>query len=71
MARAKASELNKYWRSLQRHPGTPIAAWFLLLGFASGACKTPWYIGGALGAAVMSVFFIPVLVTAWSMRNDR
>ena len=63
-------ELAKYWRSLKRHPGVPIATALMFLGFVAGARGEHWYIGGAIGAAVMCVFWVPVLGTAWSMRHD-
>ncbi len=44
-----------YWRKLGRHPGLPIAGALIVLGAIAGG----W--GGAL---VMSVYFLPVLITA-------
>jgi uncharacterized membrane protein len=64
------TEMQKYRKSLERHPGVPIAAAFTALGFAAGASKGgDWIVGGVIGAAVMSVFWLPVLWTAWDMRN--
>lgn len=63
-------ELQKYARALRAHPGVPIAAVLTALGFVSGAMGEHWIFGGMRGAAIMSVFWIPVLVTAWGMRNS-
>jgi uncharacterized membrane protein len=64
------AEIRKYWKSLERHPGVPIAAACTALGFVAGASKGgDWFVGGMIGAAIMSVFWLPVLWTAWDMRN--
>lgn len=64
-------ELQKYWRSLKRHPGVPIATMLTLAGFAAGAERGgEWLLHGLIGATVMCVFWIPVLWTAWEMRHD-
>ena len=62
--------MRRYLSALRRHPGTPIAAVLTVLGFFAGYGRpgmAPLY-GGLFGAAVMSVFWIPVLATAWSNR---
>lgn len=58
----RKSEFYKYTESLIRHPGVPIATVLLLFGFLAG---------GFGGAAIMAVFWIPVLLTAWGMRNKN
>lgn len=64
------NEWQKFTTRLKNHPGVPIATAFTFLGFVAGANGERWYIGGVVGAAVMCVFWVPVLLTAWSMRND-
>jgi hypothetical protein len=54
----------KYLKALRRHPGVPIASALTALGFVAGASGERWLLSGALGAAVMSVFWLPVLLTA-------
>lgn len=66
-------EWQKFTRKLKQHPGVPIATALMFLGFVAGAKgeqSEHWYIGGAIGVAVMCLFWIPVLLTAWSMRNE-
>lgn len=64
------TEIQKYAKSLSRHPGVPIAAACTLMGFIAGASKAgDWVIGGLIGAAIMSVFWVPVLWAARDMRN--
>ena len=60
--------LSAYWRSLCRHPGVPIATAFSIFGFVAGVQRAHgvhWLHSGLLGAAIMSVFWVPVLLTAW------
>lgn len=64
------SEIQKYWRSLKRHPGVPIATALMVLGFFAGAKGDEWALRGLIGAAVMCVFWVPVLLTAWYTRHD-
>jgi uncharacterized membrane protein len=42
----------------------------MFLGFAAGAKGDKWILGGMIGAAVMCIFWVPVLWTAWEMRHD-
>jgi uncharacterized membrane protein len=65
------TEMQKYAKSLVRHPGVPIATACTIIGFVAGASKgDDWIMGGAIGATIMSVFWVPVLWTAWGMRNN-
>lgn len=48
--------MKKFTKRLKGHPGVPIAAALTLLGFVAG---------GVFGAAVLSVFWVLVLWTAW------
>jgi hypothetical protein len=64
-AAEKASAIPKYWMLLKRHPGAPIASAITVMGFAAGAKGDEWIVGGLVGAAIMSIFWIPVLWTAW------
>lgn len=63
------SEWQKFKNRLRTHPGVPIATALTIIGFVAGAKGEQWYIGGAFGAAVMCIFWVPVLWTAWTMRN--
>lgn len=62
--------MRRYLLALHRHPGVPIMAVLTPLGFIAGLARPdgPTLGGGLFGAAVMSVFWIPVLLTAWSDR---
>lgn len=55
-----------YIQRLKKHPGVPIAAALTCLGFAAGAKGEHWIVSGLIGAAIMSVFWLPVLLTARS-----
>jgi hypothetical protein len=68
-ATGKMTELQKYLKTLRSHPGVPIATACMFLGFVAGARGEHWFRGGLVGAAIMCVFWIPVLLTAWSNRN--
>ena len=58
--------LRAYWRRLCRHPGVPIASICSGMGFAAGAHGSHWLRSGLLGFALMSLFWVPVLLTAWT-----
>lgn len=47
----------------------PIATALLFFGFAAGAKGDHWFWGGMIGAGIMSIFWIPVLWTAWKLRG--
>lgn len=66
------NEMQKYWGSIKRHPGVPIATLCMALGFIAGVKRgdTDFIFSGFVGTAVMCIFWIPVLITAWQMRND-
>lgn len=57
-----------YRSRLASHPGTPIAAAMTAVGFLVGAHGDRWLTGGLFGAAVMSVYWLPVL---WTARQGR
>ena len=63
-------ELHKFMASLKRHPGVPVVTVLMVLGFIAGAKGEHWYIGGMVGVSIMCVFWVPVLWTAWGMRNS-
>lgn len=56
----------RYLYALRRHPGTPIAVWMMVLGGIAGA-EGGWD-GAAVGVLVMSVSWVPVLITAWQSK---
>lgn len=66
----KGTEMKKYLRSLNRHPGVPIAAALMPFGFVAGAKADDWVVGGLVGAAIMCIFWLPVLWTAWEARHE-
>lgn len=54
-----------YWQRLKRHPGVPIAFACQGMGFVAGLRRVDGDLTTALiGMAIMSVFWIPVLITA-------
>jgi hypothetical protein len=54
-----------YWQILKQHPGVPIAFVCQGMGFAAGFNRADGNITSALvGIGVMSLFWIPVLITA-------
>ena len=58
--------------SLKRHPGVGIAALFSVLCFIAGYTSVihPGLYSGLAGFVVSSIFWIPVLITAWTDRNQ-
>jgi hypothetical protein len=53
---------------LSKHPGVPVAAACSGFGFIAGLMHGS--LGRAFaGLAIMSVFWIPVLITAWNGRK--
>ena len=64
------SNWQKFTKKLKCHPGVPVATALMFMGFVAGANGERWYIKGAIGAAIMCVFWIPVIATAWQRRND-
>lgn len=57
--------MKRYLRNLRHHPGVPIATAMTLMGALAGKGSPR---GAIVGALVMSVFWIPVLITA---RHER
>ena len=62
--------MRRYLRSLARHPGLFYATFFTALGAAGGAQRGSAN-AVAVGAAMMSIFWIPVLVTAAQYDYDQ
>jgi hypothetical protein len=62
------TEWQKFKLSLAGHPGMPLAGVFTIAGFVAGYQRAGF--GFAfVGAGIMSVFWIPVLITSWTDRN--
>lgn len=59
--------MSAYWKRLKRHPGVPIASFFSVTGAIPGLRSGSWQ-HVAVGVAIMSVFWIPVLITARASR---
>ena len=55
--------MKRYLRSLSRRPGRFYASFFTSLGATLGAQRGSFQ-SSLAGAAIMSIFWIPVLVTA-------
>ena len=54
-----------YWQRLKRHPGVPVAIACQGMGFIAGFTRPDGDLKIAfIGMAIMSVFWIPVLITA-------
>ena len=53
-----------YWKILMDEPGIPIASILTMIGFAAGAKGENSVAHGLVGAAIMSVFWAPVLLSA-------
>lgn len=67
------SEWKKFCRSLSAHPGKPIALILTCLGALAGL-GNKHSVGHelaymAFGACVMSLYWVPVLITAWQVRH--
>lgn len=64
--------MKTYWLSLRNHQGVQVVFLMHTLGFVAGLMRE----GGdklfyaTLGAAAMSVFWLPVLWTAWTGRKQ-
>lgn len=58
-----------YWMRLGSHPGVPMAAVFTLMGAVAGMERGAT--GALTGAALMSLFWIPVLLTARTQPVSR
>lgn len=62
----------KFKHALDNHPGVAVVLMLNGLGFVAGATRLyePFGLtGGLFGVALTSVFWIPVLITAWTGRN--
>jgi hypothetical protein len=53
--------------SLSAHPGPPIALLLTIWGAIAGIGRGEWM--PLWGALIMSVFWLPVVLTAWSGRK--
>jgi hypothetical protein len=56
--------MRRYLYNLSRHPGLPIAALYSVLGAIVGAMRDGTVASVATGSLLMSIFWIPVLLTA-------
>lgn len=66
------NEWRKFIMSLSNHPGVAVVFALNVLGFIAGfgRLRPPsGMAGGLLGATIMSIFWVPVLLTAWTGRN--
>jgi hypothetical protein len=61
-------DIRLWRRALSRHPGVMPATVFTGMGTVAGAERG--LAGAIAGGAVLSVFWIPVLWTAWTMRRN-
>ena len=61
--------MKKLLAELKVHPGTPIAASLTVLGAIAGSDRGPN--GWLIGVAFMSIFWIPVIYTAWENVKTR
>lgn len=52
--------MRTYLRALYHHPGTPVAFVLTFIGAVTV---------GYVGAAIMSVFWVPVLIDAWEYKD--
>jgi len=59
-----------FCRSLSRHPGLGWATFFTAVGFLVGLHNRSLPMA-LTGAAVMSIFWLPVLWTAWRYRGNQ
>lgn len=58
--------MNRYFSNLLNEPGFPIASFLTFIGFLSGATGDYWLEHGLIGALMMSIFWIPVLLSAYN-----
>lgn len=62
--------MKRYFKNLCRHPGLGYASFYTLLGAMAGSQRDGTLRSAAVGALVMSVFWIPVLITANHHYDD-
>lgn len=62
------TEFQKFKLKLYRHPGLKPAIFFTIIGFIVSLEHN--LTKALLCAAVMSIFWIPVLITSWTDRNN-
>jgi hypothetical protein len=58
------------WDSLKTHPGVPFASIFTFLGAVAGFDRSGSVTGAVIGALIMSIYWFPVLITAWQYRHE-
>ena len=58
--------MKNYWQKLLQHPGTPWAAFLSAIGAFAGRNSLQ---GVIVGTLVMSIFWIPVLIT--NLEDDQ
>jgi hypothetical protein len=66
-------ELSKFWKRLNNHPGVTFVIALQMLGVIAGLMSKQGDTGlrALLGFSIMSVFWIPVIWTAWTDRNRK
>lgn len=64
------TNFQKFKRRLKSHPGVPLAALYMLGGGAIALSKPHPTVANVAGSMLaLSIFWIPVLLTAWKDRN--
>ena len=60
--------------SLKNHPGVDVASWLTVAGILAGAtgehAKNDIWMSMMIGGLAMSIFWIPVIWTAWTLRGQ-
>lgn len=66
-------ELSKFWKRLKNHPGVSVAIALQLMGSFAGLTSRQDNVGlrALVGFGIMSIFWIPVLLTSWIDRNKE
>jgi hypothetical protein len=62
--------MKRYLRNLSNHPGLGYASFFTMLGALAGFQRDGTLRSSVIGALVMSVFWIPVLITSNHHYDD-
>ena len=62
--------MKRYFKNLRNHPGLGYARFYTLLGGIAGFQRDGTLKSAAVGALVMSIFWIPVLITANHHYDD-
>lgn len=65
--------MKAYWHSLRNHPGVPVVFLMHAMGFLAGMSRRGGgdnFFYALMSAGAMSIFWIPVLWTAWTARKS-